>query len=610
MSTKVGSIHYDLSLNSAPFDAASDKVSASLTNLSTKLQSVGSSLQGLGAQLSASLTAPLTAAGLVGIKTASDLETARMGFITLLGSAQKADHTLNRIKEEAKRTPFEIVGLTQATQMLSAITKDGDRALKFVLNVGEGLAAMGRGQAELDRIAVNLQQIAAVGRAATIDIKQFAFAGIPIYEMLQAETKLAGEALEEFIQEGGVTFDMLEKMFASATSEGGRFFGAYKNQTGTLAQLMSNLKDQFQISMSEIIVQSGLFDIIKDKVKSLTEQIEKFANVFKDLSPEQKKLVVNITLLLAALGPLLIILGTLVSSVGKLIPLFTFFATPVGLIAVKIAALVGVLVFLETRFKIFSNALEQVYNFVAPIFIPIWEHLVSIFQNELIPAFNQLMQTLEPIMPVLQFIAMVIMGVLAGAFMAIIVLISMFARGLSVVMNALSGFINWIASTAQAFASFRQNIIGNVINFINGLPQTFYNAGKGLFEAFKNGIASAANGVVEKVKSVLGKIRSMLPFSDAKVGPLSNLTYSGTQLGETFAKGILMSQNAIDKAMNTIIPNPTMLVTAGGMDMVAPQKQGDINIQIGQVNDRTDMDYLINRIDMNQRMQIRGVAPL
>lgn len=610
MSTKVGSIHYDLSLNTDPFEAASAKIQGNLKSLGSQLESFGSSMQGIGAQLTASLTAPLAAAGFAGIKTASDLESARMGFITLLGSAQKADSTLQRIKDEAKRTPFEIVGLTQATQLLASVTKDGDRALNFILNIGEGLAAMGRGQAELDRISVNLQQIAAVGKAQMIDIKQFAFAGIPIFEMLAMETGLAGDALDKFISEGGVSFAMLEKMFASATAEGGRFFGAYKNQTGTLAQLMSNLKDQFAISMSDIIVQSGLFDVIKNKVKALTDTLSNLGNMFKSLTPEQKQLVVNLGLFLLVLGPLLVILGTLVSTVGKLIPLFTFFASPVGLIALKIAALVGVLIFLETRFKIFSNALEQVYNFVAPIFIPIWEHLVSIFQNELIPAFNQLMQTLEPIMPVLQFIAMVIMGVLAGAFMAIIVLISMFARGLSVVMNALSGFINWIASTAQAFASFRQNIIGNVINFINGLPQTFYNAGKGLFEAFKNGIASAANGVVEKVKSVLGKIRSMLPFSDAKVGPLSNLTYSGTQLGETFAKGILMSQNAIDKAMNTIIPNPTMLVTAGGMDMVAPQKQGDINIQIGQVNDRTDMDYLINRIDMNQRMQIRGVAPL
>lgn len=610
MSTKVGSIHYDLNLNTSGFDSASEKVKGNLNQLGNRLDSFGSTLQGIGAQLTASVTAPLTAAGLVGIKTASELETARMGFITLLGSAEKADDTLKKIKEAAKKTPFEIVGLTQATQMLASITKDGDRALKFVLNVGEGLAAMGRGQAELDRIAVNLQQIAAVGRAATIDIKQFAFAGIPIYEMLQKETGLAGEALEEFVTQGGVTFDMLEKMFASATAEGGRFFGAYKNQTGTLAQLMSNLRDTFSVSMSDIVKDSGLFDLIKDKVKALTEQIEKLGNWFKTLSTEQKSLTVNVGLFAVALGPVLIILGTIVSSISKLIPLFGLLATPVGLIALKIGALVAVFVFLESKMKLITPAVMDTFNALSSFFVPIIQFLFRIIKEDLIPAFQNLFKALEPLSPLLSFLGFVIGGILGIAVGALgLVLIGLVAI-ISTVVNAIAGFINWVMATAKSLADFRQNIVGNVINFLNNLPNTFYNAGKGLFEAFKNGITSAASGVINKVKEVLGNIRKMLPFSDAKIGPLSTLTYSGTQLGETFAKGIMMSQGAIEKAMNTVLPNPTLAISGMGMPNMTPQQSGDINISIGTVQDRTDMDYLLNRIDMNQRMQLRGVAPL
>lgn len=252
---------------------AEDRSAAALRGFSKNVEGVGSKIATIARRAGAALAVATTGAAIFGVKTAASLESSRQGFVTLLGSAEAADKTMARIKKEAARTPFEITGLTQATQMLAGMTKNGDRALDFVLDIGEGLAAMGRGQAELDRISVNLQQIAATGRAFGIDIRQFAFAGIPIYEMLQKETGLAGEALQDFIETGGVTFEMLEKMFDRANDKGGQFFEAYKNQSGTLNQLWSNLKDTFAVTMSDILVKSGIFDQVKDKVKDLSKWI-------------------------------------------------------------------------------------------------------------------------------------------------------------------------------------------------------------------------------------------------------------------------------------------------------------------------------------------------
>lgn len=261
-STNVGSIHYDLGLDTNKFNRASAGVTGKLKSLGGELMHVTKRIAQVGAGMA-------IAAATIGIKTSAQLETARQGFITLLGSAEKADKTMERIKKEAARTPFEIVGLTQATQMMASVTKDGDKAIDVVLNVGEALAAMGRGQPELDRISVNLQQIAATGKAAMIDIKQFAFAGIPIFEMLQKETGLSGEALEDFISEGKVSFDMLSKMFDTANDKGGRFFNAFKNQTGTFSQQWSNFKDTFSITMSEIVNKTGLFGALKNAMASV-----------------------------------------------------------------------------------------------------------------------------------------------------------------------------------------------------------------------------------------------------------------------------------------------------------------------------------------------------
>lgn len=209
-----------------------------------------------------------------GIQVSADMETARAGLMVFLKEEGKVSDTLARLREEAKRTPFELPGLTQATQLLTAVTKDGDKSIDILLDVGESLSAVGKGQAELDRVVVNLQQIAATGRATAIDIKQFAFAGLPIYDMITAKTGLAGEALAEFIEGGGVTFDLLTGMFDQATSEGGMFFGAFEKQAGTFNQLMANMKDNIGITAMEFVNQSGAFDVAKQAIAGVNKVIE------------------------------------------------------------------------------------------------------------------------------------------------------------------------------------------------------------------------------------------------------------------------------------------------------------------------------------------------
>lgn len=130
------------------------------------------------------VSAALVAAGGFGIKYAADLETMTQGFVTLLGSTEKANAAISQVQKDAASTPFTFPGLVNANQLLTSVTKNSDESERLLLNVGKALTAMGKGQPELDRIIVNLQQIGAIGHASAIDIKQFAYAGIPIYDLL------------------------------------------------------------------------------------------------------------------------------------------------------------------------------------------------------------------------------------------------------------------------------------------------------------------------------------------------------------------------------------------------------------------------------------------
>src|SRR4051812_8666429 len=48
-----------------------------------------------------------TAATVLGVKTAASMETAKIGFTTMLGSGQKADDFLRKLSAFAATTPFE-----------------------------------------------------------------------------------------------------------------------------------------------------------------------------------------------------------------------------------------------------------------------------------------------------------------------------------------------------------------------------------------------------------------------------------------------------------------------------------------------------------------------
>jgi tape measure domain-containing protein len=276
-----------------------------------------------------------------GAKIAGDLESARMGFITLLGSSKAADDTIAQIKKDAAATPFEVKGLIQANEMLTGVTHNGGQSETILMNVGKALAGMGKGQPELDRIIANLQQIGAVGHASMMDIRQFAFAGIPIFKLLTDETGKTGEALNDMISNGGVTFDMLTDAFAKAGTGSGQFANAFTNQAGTFNQLVSNMHDTLNMTLSDIVTKSGAFDILKGAVAGFTDFMSSHKDAFAGgiiafmtfvrdnapyiagvlggmLAPALIKMAIGIGNMVIALGPWAIA-GLAVAAAAKLI---------------------------------------------------------------------------------------------------------------------------------------------------------------------------------------------------------------------------------------------------------------------------------------------------
>lgn len=174
-----------------------------------------------------------------GIQYNAQLESYTTGFTNMLGSAEAAKAAMDAIQEDAARTPFDVASLTQANQLLISAGENAGYSRKVIMALGDAVSATGGGNAELSRMSANLQQIANVGKASAIDIKQFAYAGINVYQVLADYT---GKSVQE-VQNMTISYDTLSQALIAASEEGGRYYNAMDTQSQTMNGRVSTLKD-------------------------------------------------------------------------------------------------------------------------------------------------------------------------------------------------------------------------------------------------------------------------------------------------------------------------------------------------------------------------------
>lgn len=212
-------------------------IGKTLTGAFTKSQLLATSIIGLAKKFSS------LGEGIVnqGVAFNQQMEKYTTGFTNMLGSAEKAQAVLNQIKQDAARTPLNVDSLVQANQLLISAGVSAGEARSTILALGDAVSATGGGSEVLSRMAANLQQIKNVGKAASIDIKQFAMAGIDIYGVLADYT---GKSTAE-VQGMTITYDLLTAALKKASEEGRRYYNAMETQSQTLSGRLETLKDNW-----------------------------------------------------------------------------------------------------------------------------------------------------------------------------------------------------------------------------------------------------------------------------------------------------------------------------------------------------------------------------
>lgn len=123
--------------------------------------------------------------------------------------------------------------------------------------------------------------------------------------------------------------------------------------------------------------------------------------------------------------------------------------------------------------------------------------------------------------------------------------------------NIWNGLVGGVTSVQDSIVSVFSNIWTSITGFFSGI--NLYDSGVALLTTFKDGVMASFTAVKDTVTGALQSVRDLLPFSDAKEGPLSTLTLSGSRLLSTIGEGVVAASPSfvatMANAFSGILPN-------------------------------------------------------
>lgn len=180
----------------------------------------------------------------------SMLQTAQIGFATMLGSAEKAQKFLDDMADFAAKTPFEYPELLDAAKKMLAYGFAAENVLPTLRAVGDATAALGMGGEGIDRITLALGQILAKGKLSAEEMRQLTEAGIPAWHMLAEAMGTTVPALQDMVSKGLVPGHKAVEMLTAGMTK--RFGGMMASMENTWQGVTSSIKDIWRMTVGTL----------------------------------------------------------------------------------------------------------------------------------------------------------------------------------------------------------------------------------------------------------------------------------------------------------------------------------------------------------------------
>lgn len=305
------------------------------------------------------------------------------------------------------------------------------------------------------------------------------FDGLSESEQASVAAALAGKegmsGLLAIVNTGEEDFNKLTNAINSADGTAQEMSDTMLNNLGGQLTILKSTLEGIAISFG---------DILMPAIQKITEKLQDFANWLNNLDEDQKKTIVTIATVVAAIGPVLLILGNLFKTVSKIsgviqtLPnvlgivtgVFKSIGTAIAGISAPLVAVIAAIGLLVAAFKHLWDTNEEFRNRVTAI----WESVKNKFTEfgqGIVDRLNELGFNFESITDVIK--------------------------------SVWEGFCNFLAPVFEGVFEKIAATLENALDILMGLFDVFSGLFSGDWETFWNGIKEIFTGIWEILKNAL-----------------------------------------------------------------------------------------------------------
>lgn len=499
------------------FDSQVKNTEKNLTNLDKStsaslksLQNFGKGITSIGKTLTASITLPVVAAGAGFIKLAADAEEIQSKFnVVFSQTADEANAWAESLGNSVGRATQDIQQFAASTgDILKPLGLAEEEALAF----SQGITTLALDVASFNN-AADADVIANFNSALvgnTESLKQ--------YGVVINATTIGQEALSMGYSDNVAELDPAVK----AQIIYNQLLAGTSDAQGDLERTQDSFTNSLKTTTAEFKeLGSELGAILLPIANQVLDVVQQLIERFRGLTEEQQKTILIVAGIAAALGPLLIIIGSLIGAVAALGSALLFLsANPIVLIIAGIVALVAaiaaLIVFREQVIDFFADkfpAAFAVAKFAVDAFIFVIKTVIDFFKQmgeNIVLLFNLVKNNFGKIVPFLLLLSPPLL-LLVAAF-------------------------KLVKDNADVIIKFLTDAFKKFLDFWKGLWKTFVDANKEAFDKVKVAVNTVANFLAGAVTTIGNIILSLIK---AIINPFSLLPEGFRQAGIEAINGFI-----------------------------------------------------------------------
>lgn len=497
MAKEVGSIYYRLDLKTGQFDREMATASAKAKSFGqatgasfTKLANVGKVALGVGVAGSLALVASNIGNA---VKRVDTLKNAPKVLQNLGFSAEEASTSFKKLEQGVKGLPTSLDNITTS---LTAITSASGKSLAYSTDLTIAFNNMalagGKGPQEAQRAMVQFTQALGRGKMGMQEFNTLAEV-MPAQLGQVAKSLLGSEAnissLREALGDGSLTMDQFSDAIINLNANGGDGFASFatqaKDATSGIGTAWENMQAAITRGITKVMDSLGSENIANaiEKIgKAFEKGLEKVGQAIEWVADKEY--------VLAALAG--VIGGVLVASIYSLVAAsWKLMASPLGIIVAILGALGVVAMLVYKNWNKFiplinkakqgwnnlKSALQPVVDIFKAYVLPLLKQIGEFVKNQFIAAWNDLKnafaslkQTLQPFMPLLKILGVIIGVAFVAPILLAVAAVLTFVAALVSIGVIIARAIGWLAKVGAAIDKFKVGLAKLVANTLKAIP--------------------------------------------------------------------------------------------------------------------------------------------